>query len=230
MGTIMSIAVEESAPALVDSHKIASRAPGRTVAELAVKLALDRIIGFLGSIVTLLITPFIAALLKREDGGPIFHRREFVDNDGQLRHYLKFRTMVVNADQILRDSPVLKKEFDHKYKLPDDPRILRTGRFLRKYSIDEFPQFFSVLTGRLTFVGPRVISREETARYGELLPKLLSVKPGVTGYWQVMGRQRTTYAERIKMDMFYIDHWSLGLDSLIMAKTFWKVLRADGAC
>jgi lipopolysaccharide/colanic/teichoic acid biosynthesis glycosyltransferase len=100
---------------------------------------------------------------------------------------------------------------------------------LRKYSIDEFPQFFSLLAGRLTFVGPRVISQEETSRYGESLSKLLSVKPGMTGYWQVMGRQKTTYAERIQMDMFYIDHWSLRLDLIIMAKTVWKVLRADGA-
>src|ERR1035438_9355383 len=137
--------------------------------------------------------------------------------------------MVKNADQVLLSDPILKRQFDHKHKLQGDPRILHVGGFLRKYSIDEFPQFFSVLTGRLTFVGPRVISREETLRYGQLLPKLLSVKPGMTGYWQVMGRQQTTYAERIQMDMFYIDHWSLSLDFIIMAKTFWKVLRADGA-
>jgi lipopolysaccharide/colanic/teichoic acid biosynthesis glycosyltransferase len=230
MGTIMSIVAEEPASAAIASHEIVGRTTRRTEGKVAVKLLLDRIIGFVGSVVTLLLIPFVALVLKYEDGGPIFHRREFVDSDGQLRHYLKFRTMLVNADQILRDNPALKKKFDHKYKLPDDPRILRTGRFLRKYSIDEFPQFFSVLTGKLTFVGPRVISREETTRYGKLLPKLLSVKPGVTGYWQVMGRQKTTYAERIKMDMFYIDHWSLGLDFTIMAKTVWKVFRADGAC
>jgi lipopolysaccharide/colanic/teichoic acid biosynthesis glycosyltransferase len=106
---------------------------------------------------------------------------------------------------------------------------LRIGHTLRKYSLDEFPQFFSLLAGKLTFVGPRVISREETSRYGDLLPKLLSVKPGMTGYWQVTGRQNTSYAERIELDMFYIDHWSLKLDFIIMAKTIWKVLRADGA-
>jgi lipopolysaccharide/colanic/teichoic acid biosynthesis glycosyltransferase len=103
------------------------------------------------------------------------------------------------------------------------------GRTLRKYSIDEFPQFFSLLTGRLSFVGPRVISGEESARYGTHLPRLLSVKPGLTGYWQVTGRQTTSYEERIQMDMFYIDHWSIWLDLVITAKTLYKVVQADGA-
>ncbi len=194
-----------------------------------VKQMLDPMIGLLGSALTLFITPVIALLLKYEDRGPVFHRREFVDCDGSINYYLKFRTMVVGADQVLRNSPSLKRQFDHKYKLEHDPRVLRVGRVLRKYSLDEFPQFFSLLAGRLTFVGPRVISQEEVPRYGDLLPKLLSVKPGMTGHWQVTGRQRTTYEERVEMDMFYIDHWSLGFDLIIMAKTVWKVLRADGA-
>jgi lipopolysaccharide/colanic/teichoic acid biosynthesis glycosyltransferase len=193
------------------------------------KKMLDLTIGIMGSAVTLPMIPVIAFLLRREDHGPVFHRREFVDLDGEVRYYLKFRTMVTDADQRLRGNPELRQQFDSKYKLQHDPRVLRIGRILRKYSLDEFPQFFSLLTGKLTFVGPRVISREETSRYGDLLPKLLSVKPGMTGYWQVTGRQNTSYAERIEMDMFYIDHWSLRLDCFIMAKTIWKVLRADGA-
>lgn len=202
----------------------------RTGLQKLLKAAIDIVIGLIGSVVTLILTPLVAILLKWEDSGPVFYSREFVDCDGQIRYYLKFRTMKQNADQILRDTPALKQEFEEKYKLKDDPRVLRVGRFLRKYSIDEFPQFFSLLTGRLTFVGPRVISREEMSRYGNLISKLLSVKPGMTGYWQVMGRQRTTYEERIQMDMYYIDHRSLWLDLVIIAKTFWKVPRADGAC
>ena len=137
--------------------------------------------------------------------------------------------MVDDADQILKDNPALKARFESFFKLKDDPRILRVGRFLRKYSLDEFPQFFSVLTGHLTFVGPRAITTEARARYGENLPKLLSMKPGLTGFWQVMGRQTTTYEEKIQMDMFYIDHWSIWLDLVIIAKTFREVLRAEGA-
>ena len=201
----------------------------RSVGHRLVKRLLDYGMGGIGSVITLLLTPIIALVLKFADGGPAFYRREFVDCDGCVRYYLKFRTMSQDADQRLRDDPALKRAFDLKYKLEDDPRVLPFGRVLRKYSIDEFPQFFSLLTGRLTLVGPRVISREETSRYGDLLPKLLSVKPGLTGYWQVMGRQNTTYQQRIEMDMFYIDHCSLALDLRIVALTVWKVLRAEGA-
>ena len=190
---------------------------------------LDYSVGIAGSIFTLLITPIVGLLIKLEDSGPVFHRREFVDCDGTVKHYLKFRTMVQNADEVLASDPDLNRQFAEKHKLKGDPRILRSGRLLRKFSIDEFPQFFSLLTGDLTFVGPRVISRGETVRYGELLPKLLSVKPGITGYWQVHGRQNTTYEERVRMDMYYVDHQSLGLDLMIVAKTFWTVVRGTGA-
>src|ERR1700689_1864686 len=137
--------------------------------------------------------------------------------------------MVTDAEQILENDPALKTRFECSFKLKDDPRILRVGKFLRKYSLDEFPQFFSLLTGQLTFVGPRAITPAAREGYGTLFPKLLSMKPGLTGFWQVMGRQTTTYEEKIQMDMFYIDHWSIWLDFLIMAKTLWEVLRAEGA-
>jgi len=194
------------------------------------KPVLDCVAGIVGSVVTLLITPMVALLIKLEDGGPVFYSREFVDCDGTVRYYLKFRTMVQNADELLASNPDLRNQFSEKHKLQGDPRTLRIGGFLRKFSIDEFPQFFSLLTGDLTFVGPRVISRGETVRYGDQLAKLLSVKPGITGYWQVNGRQNTTYEERVRMDMYYVDHQSLKLDLMIVAKTFWAVLSGEGAC
>jgi exopolysaccharide biosynthesis polyprenyl glycosylphosphotransferase len=196
----------------------------------AIKIALDLLIGAVGSVVTLLLTPFIALLLKLQDGGPVFYRSEFMNCQGEVDYYLKFRTMVNDADEILIADAHLKRQFDQKYKLEQDPRVLPVGRRLRKYSIDEFPQFFSLLSGRLTFVGPRTVRREEAARYGSSRAKLLSVKPGMTGYWQVMGRQTTSYEERIQMDMFYIDHWSLWLDLVIMARTFRRVIGTEGAC
>jgi len=199
------------------------------VIQRAVKEMLDRFIGLVGSIVTVLLTPLVGLLIKLEDRGSVFYWREFVGCDGNMHYYFKFRTMLKNADQELHNNPELKAKFDEKCKLEDDPRVLRIGRWLRRYSIDEFPQFFSLLAGRLSFVGPRVICRDEKARYGALLPKLLSAKPGMTGFWQVMGRQTTTYEERVHMDMFYIDHWSIWLDLVIIAKTFWKVIRAEGA-
>ena len=137
--------------------------------------------------------------------------------------------MHVDADQTLERDAALRARFREKHKLIDDPRITRMGRFLRKYSFDEFPQFFSILKGSLSLVGPRTIRQEEADHYGPLLGKLLSCKPGLTGFWQVMGRQTTTYQERVHMDMFYVDRWSIWLDLVIVAKTVWKVLKAEGA-
>jgi exopolysaccharide biosynthesis polyprenyl glycosylphosphotransferase len=193
------------------------------------KRGIDVVIGLIGSVVTLLLTPIIFILVNLEDPGPVFYMREFVGSDGKIHYYPKFRTMLKDADEILHCNPELKAEFVRQYKLKNDPRLLRLGRFMRRFSIDEFPQFFSVLTGKLTFVGPRVICEEEKRLYGELLPKLLSFKPGLTGFWQVMGRQTTTYDERVRMDMFYVERWSIWLDLVIIAKTFWKVLKTEGA-
>lgn len=193
------------------------------------KRAFDLCIGLVGSLVTLLLTPIIALLIKPSDRGPIFYRSAYLSQNGETHFYLKFRTMRVDADLILERDEKLLSEFRTRHKLVDDPRVTRFGRFLRKFSLDEFPQFFSVLKGDLAFVGPRTIRCNEAERYGALLAKLLSVKPGMTGFWQAMGRQTTTYEERVQMDMFYIDHWSIWLDLVIAAKTFWKVLKAEGA-
>lgn len=197
--------------------------------QIVAKKGMDVIAGIVGSAITLLFLPLLALLIKLEDGGPVFYRSEFIDCSGDLRYYRKFRSMRIDAAEILERDPVLQAKFEKKHKLVDDPRVTRVGRVLRKYSIDELPEFFSVFTGRLSLVGPRTICRKEIARYGHRLPKLLSTKPGLTGFWQVMGRQLTTYDERIQMDMFYIDHWSIWLDLWIVAKTVWKVLRAEGA-
>lgn len=201
----------------------------RVAVQRALKRALDVGIGLIGSIATLFITPLVFVLVNLEGRGPLFYRSAYLGQDGRTRHYLKFRTMRVDADRMLEADAALRLRFRERQKLIDDPRITRMGHFLRKYSLDEFPQFFSVLLGALTFVGPRTIREEEAERYGPLLKKLLSVKPGVIGFWQVMGRQTTTYQERIHMDMFYIERWSIWLDLVIIAKSFWKVLKAEGA-
>jgi exopolysaccharide biosynthesis polyprenyl glycosylphosphotransferase len=193
------------------------------------KRIMDLVLGLSGSVVTLLLTPIMGLLIKLEDRGPIFYRSPYVRPDGQNGYYLKFRTMRVDADEILTQDPQLLKQFEKQYKLTSDPRVTRVGRFLRKYSLDEFPSFFSILRGDISLVGPRTITRAQRERYGCLLPKLLSVKPGLTGFWQVMGRQTTSYEEKIQLDMFYIDHWSIWLDLLIVFKTFRAVIRAEGA-
>ncbi len=193
------------------------------------KRLLDIGIGVTGSLAALLIIPIIGILIKLEDGGPIFYRSAYLDQSGNTKYYLKFRTMRVDADNILKTDEKLRAAFKVRQKLADDPRVTRIGKYLRKFSLDEFPQFFSILRGDLTFVGPRTIRADESSHYGVLARKLLSVKPGVTGFWQTMGRQTTTYEERVQMDMFYIDHWSIWLDLVIAAKTIWKVLGTEGA-
>lgn len=198
-------------------------------AQLLAKYSLDLATGLAGSLITVALLPFVALAIKLDDGGPMFYRRELLGRGGAVRVCWKFRTMCVNAQDVLEKNPALKAKFAEKHKLVDDPRVTRVGRILRKYSIDELPEFFLVLAGKLTLVGPRAITRAEACRYGDCLAKLTSVKPGMTGFWQVMGRQLTTYEERVRMDMFYIDHWSIWLDLWIFIKTFWKVLRAEGA-
>jgi lipopolysaccharide/colanic/teichoic acid biosynthesis glycosyltransferase len=198
-------------------------------AQRVVKASIDLLVGLAGSAVTLALLPIIGLLIKWEDGGAVFYQRTYVGSDGGVHHFLKFRTMVADAEEILESNPTLKAQFNSSFKLKNDPRVLRVGRFLRKHSLDEFPQFFSVLTGHMALVGPRAITPEARERYGDLLPRLLSMKPGLTGFWQVMGRQTTTYEEKIQMDMFYIDHWSIWLDLVIIVKTFREIVQAEGA-
>jgi len=193
------------------------------------KRLLDVCVGFIGSFATLVLAPVLGLMIKIEDGGPIFYKSAYVRPDKKDGYYLKFRTMRVDADEILTQDFELRRQFEKQYKLISDPRVTRIGRFLRKYSLDEFPSFFSILLGDISLVGPRTITRSQEVRYGSLLPKLFSVKPGLTGFWQVMGRQTTSYEDKVQLDMFYIDHWSIWLDLVIVFKTFWAVIRAEGA-
>lgn len=170
----------------------------------------------------------IALLVKLEDGGPIIHRRRVVGPDGEFE-FLKFRSMCVNADQVIRRDPVLWAEFKKNFKLRDDPRVTRIGRFLRKTSLDEFPQLWNVVVGEMSLVGPRCVTPEELQKYGEMSQILLSVKPGISGYWQTEGRQTVSYAERVRMDMDYIANWSLLWDVKILFKTPGVVIKGDGA-
>jgi undecaprenyl-phosphate galactose phosphotransferase len=191
-----------------------------------------RLIDLIGASVALvLLSPvLIAAALavKLYDGGPAVYRRRCVGCDGDF-DALKLRSMRVDADRYLEQHPELLAEFQRNYKLNNDPRVTPVGAFLRKTSIDELPQLFNVLRGEMSLVGPRMITRPELDKYGDKRDALLTVKPGMTGYWQVAGRQEVEYGDRVEMDMYYIRHWSLGLDLQILLKTPWKVLKREGA-
>ena len=170
----------------------------------------------------------IGLLLVIDNGWPIIYRRRVVGQTGEFDAF-KFRTMMRDADSMLASHPALKAEFERNFKLKDDPRVTRVGAFLRKLSLDELPQLFNVVRGQMSLVGPRMITAAELHKYGPHKQLLLSVKPGITGYWQVRGRQNVSYEERVRMDLHYIGTWSLNLDMRILLETPVKALKREGA-
>jgi lipopolysaccharide/colanic/teichoic acid biosynthesis glycosyltransferase len=185
----------------------------------ASKRLLDIVIATLGIVALLPVFLVIAVCIKLEDGGDILYFREMVGVHGRRFVMLKFRTMIPRADTYLEQHPKLKLAFQENMKLQHDPRITRTGRFLRKVYLDELPQLFNVLAGHMSLVGPRAIHQRELILYGEYAEKRHSVKPGMTGLWQISPDRHRCYEERIPLDMQYIDDGSLFLDLVILLKT-----------
>jgi undecaprenyl-phosphate galactose phosphotransferase len=170
----------------------------------------------------------LAILIKCHDGGPIFHRRRVLGPNGEFNAF-KLRSMRVDADEVLKNDPSLRREFEVNFKLKNDPRVTPLGAMLRKTSLDELPQLWNVLAGQMSLVGPRMITSAELQKFGDAGWIFRCFKPGITGYWQVQGRQEVSYAQRIEMDLFYVSHWSLFLDLRILIKTPFRVLRGAGA-
>ncbi|MHB1131355.1 MAG: sugar transferase [Chloroflexota bacterium] len=171
----------------------------------------------------------IVLLVKFDSPGPVLHRRQVLGRGGRLFHAYKFRTMVANADEVLAADPQLREAIVQEYKLKSDPRVTRIGRLLRRSSLDELPQLFNVLRGEMSLVGPRMIAPEESHRYGKWQLNLLTVKPGITGPWQVRGRSDVPYDERVRLSMQYIRNYSVWLDLEILLRTVYVVLRGAGA-
>lgn len=175
----------------------------------------------------------VAGLIVLTDRGPVFYAHRRVGQDGRHFRCFKFRTMVVNAnaglEQLFAERPDLKDEWEQTSKLANDPRITRIGSFLRLSSIDELPQLFNVLRGDMSVVGPRPIVDSEVERYGRYAPHYLSVKPGLTGMWQVSGRSSTTFRRRVAADVYYVRNKSVLLDLWILLATVPAVLFAKGA-
>jgi undecaprenyl-phosphate galactose phosphotransferase len=176
----------------------------------------------------------ITTLIKITSQGPVFYACKRVGKGGKKIFCWKFRTMCLDADKMLQEilaqDPVLRLEWETYYKLKDDPRINAIGQFLRKTSLDEFPQFWNVLKGELSVVGPRPVTEEEVQKYfGSKAAKILSVRPGLTGIWQTSGRSLLTFEERIRLEESYIDHHSLRLDFRIICKTIPAMFLSKGA-
>lgn len=183
----------------------------------------------------ILLAPFfgIATYLIRRDGGPAYFKQERIGRNGRSFQCLKFRSMAMDAEErlqtLLRDDPEAKAWWDTHQKLKEDPRITKTGKWLRPGSLDEFPQLINVLRGEMSIIGPRPCFREQAEHYGKRFESYLAVRPGITGLWQVSGRNNTTFEERAELEAWYVDNWSLWLDLFILIKTVPVVLLKRGA-
>lgn len=172
---------------------------------------------------------FIMLLIKLTSKGPVFYKSLRVGLHGRLFYLYKFRTMVNNAERILEENEHLWREYSRNGKLKNDPRVTKIGRFLRKLSLDELPQFLNVLKGDMSIVGPRPVVVQEIHKYGRWQKEVLSVKPGITGYWQVSGRAEIPYPQRIDYDLFYVRNKSIFFDIEILLKTPIAMITGKGA-
>lgn len=171
----------------------------------------------------------IALAVKLDSPGPVIYRRRVMGVNGRQFDAFKFRTMQVDGDEILKDHPELKMELARNFKLKTDPRVTRVGNFIRKTSLDELPQMFNVLLREMSWVGPRIITPAEVEKYNKWDINLMTVRPGITGLWQVSGRSDVSYEERVRLDMHYIRNWSIWLDLQLLFQTIPAVLRRRGA-
>lgn len=198
-----------------------------------VKRAFDIAFAVLAIIALLPVLLFLCLLVKLEDGGPIFYRHRRIGRNDTPFHCLKFRTMVENGDQVLSEylsrNAEARGEWNASRKLREDPRITATGRILRQTSLDELPQLLNIIRGEMSIVGPRPIVPDEIQFYGGDFVYYQSVRPGLTGAWQVSGRSDTSYDERVQLDRLYVEEWSFAKDILIIVKTIPAVAFARGS-
>ena len=200
---------------------------------LLLKRSMDLAFSVFGGIVILPILATIALAIKLESRGPVFFRQSRIGRDGRPIQILKFRTMVYNAEAVLQkyllENPEMREEWEADQKLRNDPRITRVGALLRRTSLDELPQLWNVICGEMSLVGPRPIVDDEIVRYGTAFSSYKRVRPGMTGLWQVSGRNDLSYQQRVHLDRFYICNWSTWLDLLILARTIPVVFGRKGA-
>jgi lipopolysaccharide/colanic/teichoic acid biosynthesis glycosyltransferase len=175
----------------------------------------------------------LAIAIRLDSPGPVFFRQERIGRNGSTFWMLKFRTMRhapgVQLEKLLSGNPALRLTYEQNQKLIADPRITRLGRLLRRTSLDELPQLWNVLMGEMSLVGPRPFLASQLSDYGSLYVRYIRFQPGITGLWQVSGRNTLSFRERVDLDQGYFDRWSLSLDIQILFWTVWAVLRGTGA-
>ena len=198
-----------------------------------IKTIFDYVLTITGTIAISPILIVIALWIYKDSPGPVIFKHRRIGKNGKEFNCYKFRSMCIDAkeklEELLKNDPQAKAEWEKDFKLKNDPRITKSGAFLRKTSLDELPQIFNVLKGEMSLVGPRPIIRDEIARYGEYIGDYLMVKPGITGMWQVSGRSDTGYKERVQLDSWYVRNWSVWLDVMLLWRTVKIVINCKGA-
>nr|WP_245526776.1 undecaprenyl-phosphate galactose phosphotransferase WbaP [Marinithermus hydrothermalis] len=198
-----------------------------------VKRFLDLAATVVGGVLVLPLMLLIALFIKLDSPGPVFYLQDRLGKDGRRFKAIKFRTMYGDGEkrlaELLAQNPELRAEYELYHKLRNDPRVTRFGRVLRKLSLDELPQLWNVLKGEMSLVGPRAYLPRELPKMSGAEGAILKVMPGITGIWQVSGRNEVTFRERLNMDMYYVRNWSVWLDLYILARTVWVVLFGKGA-
>lgn len=197
------------------------------------KMGLEMLFCIIAVVLGLPVLLVLALLVKLTSPGPVLYSARRLGRGGRPIRVWKFRTMYLDAEnrleELLENNPVLKREWERNFKLSDDPRITKLGKFLRRTSLDELPQLFNVLNGTMSLIGPRPIVEAEIRYYGNTYEFRKRVKPGLTGLWQVSGRSQTSYRRRVMLDAYYVMNWSIWLDYYIFFKTVWMVLSREGA-
>ena len=197
------------------------------------KRAVDLLISITSCILLLPMFALIYLLARLSSSDPVFYGQRRIGRDNKEFTAWKFRTMIMNADAVLeqrlKEDPWLREEWNRDHKLKNDPRVTPIGRILRKISLDELPQLWNVLRGQMSLVGPRPIVSAEVDKYGKRFAHYRRVPPGITGLWQISGRNNTTYEERTQLDEYYVQNWSISLDFYILFCTFKAVLLSEGA-
>ena len=206
---------------------------GRMKVKRFQKRTMDALFAFVAFLVFLPAFVLIPALIKLTSRGPVFYRHERLGKDGRRIRVWKFRSMYADADAklncLLAENKAARDEWEKTFKLMNDPRVTLFGRLLRKTSLDELPQLFNVISGEMALIGPRPIVEKEVARYGKAYSTFSSVKPGITGLWQVSGRSDSDYTKRVALDVYYVLNWSPWLDIWILFRTVAAVLLMRGA-
>ena len=190
---------------------------------------MDIIGGLLGSIITIVMTPFIAIAIKTDSKGPVFFSQTRIGRNGRRFKMYKFRSMYIDAEERKKELEKQNEMNGLMFKMENDPRVTKVGKFLRKTSLDEFPQFFNILKGDMSMVGTRPPTEEEFSHYNMYYRRRMSMTPGLTGMWQVNGRSGSSFADYQRLDLYYVDNWSILVDVGILAKTLPAVLSSRGA-